>query len=221
MVCQVAAFQLCLRGCSLLLCSHPHLSFPLLFTYTTNRPVSVKFNNYGKSSFQQSANHANTSSSTSPCLARSVGSAPTWLTDSVVRSPWSPALGIWLCQAQQWRVGQGGISCCQTAQVLPCMDWLKFILGKERCVEASEWDGYTQCNTRNSGHCHLSASFRKVRLLLPKPSGNSCKNNAQKVFHFVCPTFEFPWVYVRLCHSGSKQGQGHLAMSAESQHEIF
>lgn len=95
MVCQVAAFQLYLRDCSLLLCSHPHLSLPLPFTYTTNRPVSVKFCNYRKSSFQQSANHAKTSSSTSPFLARSVGRAHTWLTDSVVRSPWPSALGIW------------------------------------------------------------------------------------------------------------------------------
>lgn len=92
-MCRLAVLQLTLRDCSLLLCSHPLLSLPLPFTYTTHRPVSVKSCNYGKSSFQQNTNHAKTSSSTSPFLSRSVGSAHTWLTDSMVRSP--SALGIW------------------------------------------------------------------------------------------------------------------------------
>lgn len=135
---QVAAFQLCLRDCSLLLCFHPNLSLPLPFTYTTNRPVSVKFSNYGKSSFQQSANHTKTSSSTSPFLARSVGSVPLgWQTPWQGvhdHQPW--AFGQ--CQAQQCHAGQGWISYCQTVPVLHCMDWIKFILGKESCVGTSE-----------------------------------------------------------------------------------
>lgn len=222
MVWQVAAFQLCLRDCSLLLCSHPSLSLPLPFTYTTNTPVSVKFCNYGKSSFQQSANHAKTSSSTSLFLARSVGSVPLgWQTPwQGVHDHWPWAFGQ--CQAQQCHAGQGWISYCKTMPVLHCIDWIKFILGKERCVGASEWACYTQCNTRNSGHCHLSASFRKVGLLLPKPSASTCKNSGQKVFHFVYSTFESdPWFCLRVCRAGSKQGQWHLAMGTESQHEIF
>lgn len=135
---QVAAFQLCLRDCSLLLCFHPNLSLPLPFTYTTNRPVSVKFSNYGKSSFQQSANHTKTSSSTSPFLARSVGSVPLgWQTPWQGvhdHQPW--AFGQ--CQAQKCHAGQGWISYCQTVPVLHCMDWIKFILGKESCVGTSE-----------------------------------------------------------------------------------
>lgn len=140
----------------------------------------------------------------------------------MARCPWPSALGIWSVPGTAvpcWTGVNFILSNCASAALYGLN---KIYLGEREVCRNIRGACYTQCSTRNSGHCHLSASFRKVRLLLPKPSASTCKNNGQKVFHFVCSTFESdPWFYVRVCHAGSKQGQWHLAMDTESQRDIF